>query len=113
MVQYLKCFLSIRCIHCAFFSSCCHSRNDYWGIIVALFTNEVEMTQEKQQSCQYHGQNTQPLLCPDTKGIDPPSAATKNRKEKEWRDEQGSLWERLGNALGWGLMVPESSFCFV
>lgn len=63
---------------------------------MALFANEVEMTQEKQQSCQYHGQNTQPLLCPDTKGIDPPSAATKNRKEKEWRDEQGSVWEKLG-----------------
>lgn len=89
MVQYLKCFLSIRCTHFAFFSSCCHSRNDCQGIIAVLFTNEVETTQEKQPSCQYHGQNAQTLLCPDTKGIDPPSTATNSRKEKEWEDEEG------------------------
>lgn len=98
MVQYLKCFLSIRCSHCAFFSSCCNSWNDYQGIIVVLFTNEAETTQEKQQSCQYHGQNTELLSCPDTKGIDPPSAATNNVIEKGWKDEEGSLWEKLG----WG-----------
>lgn len=63
---------------------------------MVLFTNEAETTQEKQQSCQYHGQNTQLLSCPDTKGIDPPSAATNNRKEKEWKDEEGSVLGEAG-----------------
>lgn len=85
---------------------------------MALFTNEVETTQEKQPSCQYHGQNAELLSCPDTKGIDPPSAATNNGKEKEWKDEEGSLraacMAEVGeDALGWALIVPKSSFCFV
>lgn len=42
------------------------------------------------------------IVIPDTKGIDPPSAASNNRKEKEWKDEGSSLWERLGCQHGWG-----------